>query len=220
MHSLNVKRILSQTIQFSISTQFSSIWRIDRTLSGATTLGQSGPGSNGNEKILHIPQSSSISRTSSHCLESYPGHSLRWGLYSAVENKSLGSFLTCNKWYSPTIFVKIKMRSPSLNKIVHYLSYIQYFFSYCFFGQRVCLKRCDNENGECSLTQCDEKKYEGTLMVCLCRWLVFTPCQPLDYFIPMTLLFYSFCDFTELSMWYNMHNWIICIGKEWDNVEK
>ena len=30
----------------------------DRTLSGATSLGQSGPGSNGNEHILHIPQSS------------------------------------------------------------------------------------------------------------------------------------------------------------------
>ena len=38
-HSLNVKTILFQAIQFSISTQFSSIWPIDRTLSGATTLG-------------------------------------------------------------------------------------------------------------------------------------------------------------------------------------
>ena len=34
--------------QFCISTLFSSIWPIDRTLSGATTLGQSGPCSNGN----------------------------------------------------------------------------------------------------------------------------------------------------------------------------
>ena len=33
-----------------------SIWPIDWTLSGATTLGQSGPGSNGNERVLHIPQ--------------------------------------------------------------------------------------------------------------------------------------------------------------------
>ena len=40
---------------FSISTQFSSIWPIDRTLSGATTPGQSGPGSDGNEGVLHIP---------------------------------------------------------------------------------------------------------------------------------------------------------------------
>ena len=50
----------SQTIQFSISTQFSSIWPIDRTLSNATTTGQSGPGSDGHEGVLHIPQSSSI----------------------------------------------------------------------------------------------------------------------------------------------------------------
>ena len=34
-----------QAIQFSISTQFISIWPIDRTLSDATTPGQSGPGS-------------------------------------------------------------------------------------------------------------------------------------------------------------------------------
>ena len=56
MDSLNVKKILFQTIQFIISTQFSSIWSIDRILSDATTLGQNGPGSNGNEGVLYIPQ--------------------------------------------------------------------------------------------------------------------------------------------------------------------
>ena len=52
-----------QTIRFSISTiqmSNSSIWPIDRTLSGATTLGPSGPGRDGNEGVLHILQSSSI----------------------------------------------------------------------------------------------------------------------------------------------------------------
>ena len=54
-HSLNVKTLLFETIQSSISTQFksqkqfflkqfrkhfSSIWPIDKTLSGASTLGQ------------------------------------------------------------------------------------------------------------------------------------------------------------------------------------
>ena len=34
--------------------QFSSIWLIDRNLSGVTTLGQTGPGSKGNEEVLHI----------------------------------------------------------------------------------------------------------------------------------------------------------------------
>ena len=56
---------------------FSSIWPINRTLSSATTLGQSGPGSNGNEVVLSIPQSSSITGTSpTNYLISYPGHSL------------------------------------------------------------------------------------------------------------------------------------------------
>ena len=58
--SLNVKIVLFQAMLFSISAQFSSIWPIDRTLSSATTSSQCGPGSNGNEGILCVPQSSSI----------------------------------------------------------------------------------------------------------------------------------------------------------------
>ena len=47
------------------------------TLSGATTPGQSRPGSYGNEVVFNITQSSSITRTSpSDCLVSYAGHSL------------------------------------------------------------------------------------------------------------------------------------------------
>ena len=53
-----------QTIQLSISTQPSIIWRIDRTLSGITTPGKSGPGSDGNEGVLHVPQTSSITEAS------------------------------------------------------------------------------------------------------------------------------------------------------------
>ena len=42
-------------------------------LSGAAILDQSGPGNNGNEGVLCIPQSSSITGTSpSDCLVSYP----------------------------------------------------------------------------------------------------------------------------------------------------
>ena len=49
---------------------------MDRALSCATIPDQSGPGSNGNEEVLHIPQSSSITGTSpSDCLVSYLGHS-------------------------------------------------------------------------------------------------------------------------------------------------
>ena len=49
-----------------------SIWPINRTLSGGATLGQSGPGSDGNEEVLHTPQSSSIIGVlPSDCLVSY-----------------------------------------------------------------------------------------------------------------------------------------------------
>ena len=40
--------------------RLSSIWPIDRTLSGAAIPGQSGPVNDGNEGVLCIPQSSSI----------------------------------------------------------------------------------------------------------------------------------------------------------------
>ena len=42
----------------------SSFLPIDRTLSGATTPSQNGPGSDGNEGVLYIPQSSSITGAS------------------------------------------------------------------------------------------------------------------------------------------------------------
>ena len=38
----------------------SYIWPIDKTLSGASTLGQSGLRSNGHVGVLHIPQSSRL----------------------------------------------------------------------------------------------------------------------------------------------------------------
>ena len=59
---------LFRYIEYSIRT-------IDRTPSGATAPGQSGPGSNGKEGVLHIPQSSSITGASpSDCLVSCIGH--------------------------------------------------------------------------------------------------------------------------------------------------
>ena len=58
------KTVLFQTIQVSISTELSSIGSIDSTLSGATTPGHGGPGSNGNEEVLNILKSSSITKAS------------------------------------------------------------------------------------------------------------------------------------------------------------
>ena len=74
-----------------------STWSIDKTLSSATTLGQSGPGSNGNEGVLHIFQSSSITGAlSSNCLVSYPGHSLVEGSYSSAEMQLVYSTAPAN----------------------------------------------------------------------------------------------------------------------------
>ena len=52
--------------------QFSSIWPIDRIRSGASIQGQSWPGRNGNEGVLHIPKSPNI------------------GLFSVISGHSLG----------------------------------------------------------------------------------------------------------------------------------
>ena len=89
------KTVLFQTIKFCISTQFSSIWPIDRTLSGATTPGQSGPGSDGIEGVLYILQSSSITEISpSDCLVLYPEHLL--GVVLPLCREAVGLF------YSPS----------------------------------------------------------------------------------------------------------------------
>ncbi len=63
-----------QAIQFRISTQFTTISAIDRTLSDATNPGKSGPGSNGNEGVLHISQIFNAGTSLSDGLMSYPGH--------------------------------------------------------------------------------------------------------------------------------------------------
>ena len=58
-------------------TQFSSIWLIDRTLSGATTPDKTGHGRNGSEGVLRISLCSIFTEaTPSDCLVSYIGHSL------------------------------------------------------------------------------------------------------------------------------------------------
>ena len=70
----------------------SSISPIDRALSGATTPSQSGPGSDGNEGELRIPQSSSIAEISlSDCLVSYMQDNLWRGSYPSAEKQSVYS---------------------------------------------------------------------------------------------------------------------------------
>ena len=62
----------------------SNICFIDRTLSGGTTPGQSGPENNGNEGVLRIPQISKDGTLPLDGLISYPGHSLGESYLSVV----------------------------------------------------------------------------------------------------------------------------------------
>ena len=66
------------------------ICSIVRTLSSATTPGQSGPGNNGNEGVLLIPQSSMTGASLSDCIMSYPAH-LFGGFYPSAEMQSVYS---------------------------------------------------------------------------------------------------------------------------------
>ena len=59
--------------------------------SSATTPGQSGPGSNGNEVVRHIPQNYKITGALLwDCLMPFQGHSL-WGSYSSTDMQSMYS---------------------------------------------------------------------------------------------------------------------------------
>ena len=58
----------------------SSVWCIDSSLSGVTTTGKSRPGTNRNERVICIPQSSSITGVSSSFFNVISGYLLKGGL--------------------------------------------------------------------------------------------------------------------------------------------
>ena len=76
----------------------SSFLPIDRTLTGATTPGQSGPGSDNNKWVFCFLQC--ITRASlSECLVSYPGYSLEVS-YLSAEMKTVYSTVSVD-WVTP-----------------------------------------------------------------------------------------------------------------------
>ena len=83
----------------------SSIWPIDSTQSGASLPSKSEHGSDSNEGVLRIPQSSKSKALSSDCLMSYTVHSLG-GLYlyrdavSVFYSPSHWHYVTCVGWYA------------------------------------------------------------------------------------------------------------------------
>ena len=127
----------------------SSIRPIDRTLSGATTLGQSGPRSNGNEGVFRITQSSSITGTSpSDCFVSYPGYSLMGGVLPPLKKCSQyilqpqPTGLRCRFMQLPTIqnlnfevnSSYLKWNSNTVHRFHFLRSYQQVCISAIFYG--------------------------------------------------------------------------------------
>ena len=62
-----------------------SIWPIDRTITGANTLGQSGPGSNDNEGVTHIFQKSRAGASPSDLFSVISEHILVGESYASEE---------------------------------------------------------------------------------------------------------------------------------------
>ena len=116
-------------------------------LSGATTPGQSGLGSDGNEGILCIPHSACITSTSSSdCLASYPGQSFVGGSYPSAEKQSVystapanwakeGGYLDAKIWYGKhQVYCKVKKKKTFLGKCIYI--YIYTHTCVCVIGQQ------------------------------------------------------------------------------------
>ena len=103
----------------------SSIWPITST----TTLSQSGPGSNGNEEVLHF--------TPSDGLMSYLGHSLRGGSYFSVEMQSeyptaLADLVSSGfefRAFLSRLVALFRLESPVHSTIIEYFPLSIYVFS-------------------------------------------------------------------------------------------
>ena len=113
------RTVLFQIISFGISTQFSSIWPINRTLSSAITLGQSRPRIDGSKGCSAFPKAPAI-------LE--PRHQTR--------RKSLSPLQRCSRCIlqsHPSRLVKIP---PETNLKTEWLLWLR---SLCYYaGLRHC----------------------------------------------------------------------------------
>ena len=98
---------------------------IGRTLSGATTVDQCGPESDGNKGVLRIPQSSSITGAApSDCLVSYLGHSLR-ETYPSAELQSV-------HFTAPVDWARLvcHMNNKQVSGVFCYIAWIRVVFSF------------------------------------------------------------------------------------------
>ena len=118
------------------------IWPIDRTLSDVTTPSQSRLESDGNEGVLYIPQSSSITGAlQSDCLVPYLGHVLAkegltllqrccWCILQSPAEWANDIFCTVHKYLKKktkkkqtkngNLFLKVKIESYAINNKFYY----------------------------------------------------------------------------------------------------
>ena len=140
-----------------------SIWPIDRTLSGATNLGQNGSESDGNKEVLHIPQSSSITGTlPSDCLVSYSRHSLGQSYPSAeTQSKRILNYKLLEFCLSITVQYKEQLAR-------WYIAKIKMFF---FLGKEVNLSCCCI--AICFCCQCNAVNNHETKSESFCTYITF-----------------------------------------------
>ena len=108
VRNLNIKTVLFQTIQFIISTQFSSIWLINKTISGSYSPGQKEPGTSCYKGVPRIPpNSSNTGASASDYLVSCLGHS--WGNLTPLQRRS-----RCILQSQPTGILQIAFFFPEM----------------------------------------------------------------------------------------------------------
>ena len=120
--------------QFSRSMPFkclTSIWLIDRTLLGATTPYQSGPGSFDNEGVLYIPNAPALLKPhhqmvsyhiqDSCCGKSYPSAEMHSVYSTAQGDRVFNHDLTITKMYNLSACWKYCYPFRKLNNIHNYI---------------------------------------------------------------------------------------------------
>ena len=80
----------------------SSIWPIDRNLSGATTSGESEPGSDGNEEVLHISQTRALLEPHHQIAELVDCVIIRHSLGESYPSAEMQSMYTTAPHHQPT----------------------------------------------------------------------------------------------------------------------
>ena len=134
VHSLNIKTVLLQVIQFYISTHISSIWPIHRTPLGANTPCKSGLGSYGNEECSIFPK---VPAFLEHHHQIFYCHrqDIRWGNLSlsigAADVFYIPSWLGKYRQKMPILFNKICIKGEILPKYTYLISFI-YIYIYIY----------------------------------------------------------------------------------------